>query len=101
MELHNYLGFGFEPGSFHTALYSNNLRAAVRHTDAFNKWEWIKAFIDFLEGEAPAEAWGSRDRVDKWIKMSFEERFKILHRCELVLTEEEVTWDILNEQIPS
>lgn len=103
MELRNYIGFGLGPGSFHTALYSNNLRAAVRHaavrhSDLHNTWEWIMHFIEFLEQEAPAECWGSRDRVDKWIRMSFEERFEILRRRKLVLTEEEVTWDILVDE---
>ena len=98
-DLQNYLIYGLEPGSFLKSLYSNDLRSAVRYTDSFNEWDWIRAFIEFLEHNAPAESWGNTERVQKWMKLSNEDRFERLHECDLVLTEEETTIDILKETV--
>lgn len=98
-DLQNYLIYGLEPGSFLKSLYRNDMRSAVRTTDSFNQWDWIRAFIEFLEHNAPAEAWGTDKRVEKWLRLSNEERFEINYRCGLVLTEEETTMDILKEPV--
>jgi len=99
MDLQNYLIYGLEPGSFMKSLYCNDMRAAVRYTDSFNQWDWIKCFIEFMELNAPIESWGDHERVESWIKLSPAKRFKINHEYGLVLTEEEATMDILKDPV--
>jgi hypothetical protein len=94
-ELHNYIVFGFEPGRFHKCLYANDLVNAASASDSFNKWEWIQAFMMFLQLHAPAQCWGTYDRVNTWVAMNRTVRFKICRTHNLILTPQEATWDVL------
>lgn len=98
LELRNYIIFGLKPGSFHLACFENNLLLAAHKTDAHNQWEWIVAFMFFLERAAPTECWGSKENVEEWMNKSLQERFDICHKIGIVLTPEEVTWDVLSSE---
>jgi hypothetical protein len=56
---------GVEPGSFLTAVLSNDLMRAVRAADR-NSWEALPALIGWLTAEAPPECWGSPSRMEYW-----------------------------------
>jgi len=94
-ELINYIVHGFEPGSFHRNLYTNNLAGATTTSDSFNEWNWIQLFMDFLLTHAPSECWGNNEKVANWLKLDKTVRYKICHTHGLILTPAEATWDIL------
>lgn len=91
-ELSNYLFHGFTPGSFHESLFANDLFSATSLSHPANEWIWIQSFMYFLFHYAPTESWGSHAKVKEWLKLSEEERFKICHTKNLVMTNAEVTW---------
>ena len=61
----SYVEDGDHPGSFLTAVLSNDLRAAIDrgNTDA------IHACVLFLNNHAPAWCYGTPDRVNRWISL--------------------------------
>ena len=94
-ELHNYVVHGFVPGSFHRYLYNNNLYGATRASDSFNKWNWIVTFMEALAEVAPQDCWGSEEKVARWLALSTTVRHKYCHKHKLILTPQELTWDII------
>lgn len=93
--LYNYIIHGLHPGSFFTAVLSNDLMWAAQSSHIFNDWNSIRALCTWLLHEAPIGSWGDEDAVIKWIALSEEERLKICVDHNFVLTEEELTWHIL------
>jgi len=61
-----YVENGIEPGSFLTAVLSNDLAEAVSRADNINKYR-IADFIQFFYNYTPGECYGSVERVDAWI----------------------------------
>jgi hypothetical protein len=93
-ELMNYLVNGWTPGSFHLALFENDLVGAANHTHVANRWEWIVDFMKWLQNNAPHGSWGSPEAVREWLALDPKTRRNMLNRSnpKLMLTEEEVTW---------
>src|ERR1700688_125871 len=65
--LRRYIENGIEPGSFLTAVLSNNLRHACEYADSTNKHRLFD-YCQFLYSYAPSECWGSPERFDAWVK---------------------------------
>jgi len=66
-----YVEHGLKPGSFLQAVIQNNLSNAC----AFGDYENIKnlpAYAHFFYNEVPGDCWGSKDKMNAWIKR-FEE----------------------------
>lgn len=62
-----YLERGLRPGEFVVAVLENNLVQSVCRADRVNLAqivEWAK----FLYNEMPMESWGSKEKVNAWIK---------------------------------
>ena len=62
-----YLKQGLRPGEFLTAILENNLVQSVCRADQINLAqivEWAK----FLYNEMPMGSWGSKEKVNAWIK---------------------------------
>lgn len=78
-ELARYIIYGLGPGSFHTALYENDLLKATQTTHPANTWSAIVAFMKWLSLRAPKGSWGSKANVQAWLALSNEERRK---QCE-------------------
>jgi len=97
-ELHNYIIHGFHPGSFHRALFRNDLYGASIHTHVANKWSHIVEFMKWLGENAPRECWGDMETVESWLRLSKEQREKILFKKGYIVTDEEVTFMILETQ---
>ena len=57
------------PGSFLTAVLSNDLLMAVKRGDAVNR-DNLSAIVLFLYDYAPATSWGSPETVAAWLSMS-------------------------------
>ena len=63
--LQRYIDHGIQPGSFLSAVLSNDLREAVGRADDTNI-HCLPAYIRWLYNEAPAMCWGSPEAVDSW-----------------------------------
>src|SRR5690606_5980082 len=62
-----YLDHGVPPGSFLTAVISNDLREAFACADDVNG-RLVRNYVMFFYSYAPAGSWGSPDAMDDWIK---------------------------------
>ena len=96
-ELYNYFIKGYPPGSFHSACFENNLYRAACTTHISNRWENITAMMKWLGAEAPLGSWGSYEKVDAWLTKSTEERNIVLLNKGWIISDEEVTWKMLEE----
>jgi hypothetical protein len=92
--MYNYLVYGFEPGGFFTGWYAGDAMAIIRSHPG-NTVESLKDLAKWMLNCMPPEAKGSYEKVRAWIKMSDDERRKILEEWDLVFSEEKETWMIL------
>lgn len=93
----HYFVYGFDPGSFFTSVLANDFFMAMCHSHPANSIAALKDLAKWIINAAPREAIGSREKVKAWLQMSEAERRKILEECELIYTEQEETWKVLNE----
>ncbi len=63
-----YLRYGIKPGSFLYAVLSNNFVNAVAYADKDNI-DNLPAYAYWMMNILPREAWGSEEKVEKWIRM--------------------------------
>lgn len=64
--LTDYVKRGVPPGGFLTAVICNDLKEAVGRADEDN-FHNIQAYVGYFYNVAPAECWGSAERMNKWI----------------------------------
>ena len=72
--LRRYIEQRIFPGGFLTAVLSNNLFEAVGQADSDN----IKAIPDivkFIYNRVPADAWGSREKMEAWTRRTLFKTF--------------------------
>ena len=62
-----YIEEGIDGGSFLFALLSNNLGQAFCRADSDNT-KAMKEWVMFLYNQAPSDCWGSKEKVQAWIK---------------------------------
>ena len=67
-----YVEKGQRPGSFLSAIFENNLVESVARADSTNQI-YIIAWAKFLYAEMPATSWGSKEKIEEWIKARREE----------------------------
>lgn len=58
---------GIEPGSFLTAVITNNFRGAVLNADEENS-KLLRVYAQWFYWEAPGNCWGSREAMQEWIR---------------------------------
>jgi len=68
-----YLRFGLRPGTFLTAVLSNDLRGACAAADEVNRLA-LYDYVYVLYNCAPLAAWGSPELVADWIQRGTEMR---------------------------
>ena len=96
-ELYNFIILGYHPGSFHTAIFSNaSIMDVACKSHPSNDWQAITGTAHWLMHVAPANSWGSREKVAAWIDLSQDERRKICEEKRFVLTEQELAWELLS-----
>ena len=96
-ELYNFFILGYQPGSFHTAVLANDLKGAVYKSHISNQWEDIQSFVRWMFANAPAKSIGSYENVQNWLALTDDERTKIGIERKWILTDEELTWKLLEE----
>lgn len=97
MPMFNYLVHGFQPGSFFTAVLANDFAMAMLRSHPSNKVEAIKCLVKWMLNEMPHDAFGSNDKVEKWLHLEESQRRKILEEHCLVFSVEDETWMILKD----
>ena len=65
--VNRYILDGDIPGDFLTAVITNDLRDAIARADDHNQVN-LPAYIAYLNNEAPGQCWGSREKMNAWIK---------------------------------
>lgn len=65
--LKRYIFKGVAPGSFLTSVIENDLEKAVNRADDYNL-QAIPAFVFLLYNYCPADCWGSREQMNKWVQ---------------------------------
>jgi len=97
-ELYNYLVLGFPPGSFHYAVFANDLMGAAVRSHRANTWSALMAMCRWIINVGPDQAFGSYEKVQEWLELSNEQRRKILEEKRLLTPEKDVVWNILKEE---
>ena len=87
--LFNYLVYGFEPGSFWTAVLANDFARAVQHSHPSNEITALKNVVGWMTNCFPDEAYGDYDRIGKWFQLDAIDRRIYLEDSRLVYTEQE------------
>ena len=90
-ELANYFLHGFVPGSFHTALFENDLHRAAITSHPANTWQAIISFMQWLDHYAPKGSWGSRDAVLTWLELDANQRREQCEQANILAT----AWELL------
>ena len=96
--IYNYLVYGFAPGSFFTALLSNNAMAMIQHSHPSNPMPVLKNVVGWIEEYCPGEAWGDVRTVSKWLELDPVVRRKILELQGLIYPEEEEIMKVLKSE---
>ena len=85
----NYLVYGFEPGSFFTALLANDFFRAMQHSHPANSVPKLKHLTGWIESAVPFEAFGSYQKVTDWLRLTDDQRRALLIQRGLVYTEQQ------------
>jgi hypothetical protein len=94
----NYLVYGFEPGSFFTALIANDAHRAITSSHPANSIPALKKLVAWLLNCMPYASFGSYEKVDEWLKMSSEERRAHLEHKRLIHSEADEIVLILKDE---
>jgi len=82
-QIDNYIDNGVPPAGFLSAMLCNNIRDAVARADDENK-RALYDIVIYLENFIPNMAWGSAERVEKWL---------LFHRENPVFIKAAINWD--------
>jgi len=56
-----------EPGDFLTAVIRNDLKEAIGRADDENM-AVLPAYVNYFYNHAPSPCWGSKEKMDAWLK---------------------------------
>lgn len=87
--LFNYLVYGFEPGSFWTAVLANDFFRAVQSSHPSNQIPALKATVGWIQDRFPRKSFGSYDQIAAWLRTAEADRRAILASRGLIYTEQE------------
>jgi hypothetical protein len=87
--LYNYLVYGFEPGSFWSAVLANDFMRAVQHSHPGNDIPALKSTVGWIRDNFPEEAYGDSDKVILWQDLESVQRRQILESKDMIYTEQE------------
>lgn len=93
----NYLVYGFEPGSFFTAVLANDFRRAMACSHPSNTVTALKSLVGWIGDNAPQKSWGSWENVQEWLAMPEAERRDLLEYRNLIYTPKEETFITIKE----
>jgi hypothetical protein len=85
----NYLVYGFEPGSFWTAVLANDFMRAIQHSHPANTIEALKHTVGWIQDSFPEESYGDYNMVSAWIARDPHQRRLSLEAADLIYTEQQ------------
>ena len=88
----NYLIYGYQPGSFFTAILANDFMQACASSHPSNTINSLKALAGWIKEHCPNEAYGSYARVEAWYDMTSAMRRSILEKKRIIYTEKQEVW---------
>ena len=93
--MYNYLVYGYEPGSFFTAVLANDFMAAVLKSHPSNTIPALKKLVGWINDCMPADAYGSYTAVKEWCQLDDDYRRYSLEQHRLLYTTKEEVWKTL------
>lgn len=90
--MHNYLVYGFSPGSFFTAVLANDFMSAMSRSHPANTIPALKNLVGWIRDVVPEQAWGDYKAVDAWCNLSADQRRAVLEEHNLIHTAKQETW---------
>ena len=94
-----YFVLGLQPGSFYTALLSNDFALAMRHSHPANSIQGLKALAGWLQSTMlNGIAWGDCIVVKTWMAMSDAQRRQMLEEFKLIYSEQDEIMLILKNE---
>jgi hypothetical protein len=87
--LFNYLVYGYEPGSFWTAVLANDFMTAVQHSHPSNTIPGLKQAVGWIQDAFPPGSYGDYSRIKQWMDLEPHQRRLTLEECRLIYTEQE------------
>lgn len=99
--IYNYLIYGFEPGSFFSAVLANDFFRAMQSSHPANKIQALKNLTGWIRSTMGYGIfWGSQEVVDAWLKMSDDARRERLESLRLIYPEQdEIVMIIKDEKV--
>jgi hypothetical protein len=79
----NYFAYGLEPGSFCTAVLCNNFIGAACSAHPSLSSATFRDMAKWLLCYAPANSWGSEEKVMAWCRKTDQERMDIMIECNI------------------
>lgn len=96
----NYLLHGYSPGSFFTSLLANDAFGALSRSHPANTIPALKNLVGWIRDCLPRESYGNYDKVDKWTRLSEDDRRLLLEEAKLIYpTEEEVFMTLTDKTV--
>jgi hypothetical protein len=86
--LHCYEYLGRETGGFLRAVLENDFMAAIGHADE-DSMKILKPLAEYIHNELSAVCWGSKERIDEWLKifrldaLRITDEVRIIHEMEI------------------
>jgi hypothetical protein len=87
--MYNYLVYGYEPGSFFTAVLANDFCSAVQRSHPANTIEALKHLVGWMRDAMPVKSMGSYQAVKDWTKLEQEQRRSLLEWRGLIYSVED------------
>ncbi len=87
--MYNYLVYGFEPGSFFTAVLANDFCGAIQRSHPANTVEALKHLVGWMRDAVPVKAMGSYEAVKDWTSLDQEQRRALLEWRGLIYSVED------------
>ena len=87
--LYNHLVHAYPPGSFWTAVLSNDFMRAVQSSHPGNTMDALKHTVGWIQARFPAQSYGSVRQVQTWQDLTGHERRIILESADLIYSEQD------------
>lgn len=97
--IYNYLIYGFEPGSFFTAVLANDFFRAMQSSHPGNTIPALKNLTGWIRSTmGHGIFWGSEEVVKNWLSLTEEQRREKLELLHLVIPEKDEIVMILKDE---
>lgn len=87
--LYNHLVHAYPPGSFWSAVLSNDFIRAIQCSHPSNTIEALKHTVGWIQDSFPEQSYGSAYRVQTWQDLTSHERRIILESMDLIYSEQD------------